>query len=97
MKILKSFKAIRMRNLISFAVLFFCCDVGFASQCPDAKRVVENILSDWRSPHRFIDGAALREEAELFIGVKARKALAKCSPRQILELLKKPILSLIGR
>jgi putative nicotinate phosphoribosyltransferase len=77
-----------MRILILFAVLFFCCDVGFASQCPDAQRVVEDILSDWRSPHRFIDGAALREEAELFIRVKARKALAKCSPRQILELLK---------
>ncbi len=84
----KLFKISRMRKWIAFAVLFFCCDVGFASHCPDSQRVVEAILSDWRSPHRFIDGAALREEAELFIRVKARTALVECSPKQILELLK---------
>lgn len=67
MKMIKNFRISRMRKMIAFAGLFFCCDVGFALQCPDAQRVVEAILSDWRSPHRFIDGAALREETELFI------------------------------
>ena len=88
MKIIQNCKRSRIRKLMAFAVLFFCSNVGFASQCPNVQRVIESILSDWRSPHRFIDGAALREEAELFIKVKERRALVACSPKQILELLK---------
>lgn len=82
------FKLIQIRNLIGIAIVFFSCEAGFASQCSDPQKVVGAILSQWRSPHRFIDGATLRAEADLFISSKARKALTKCSPKQILELLK---------
>ncbi|MBK8200850.1 MAG: hypothetical protein IPK68_00485 [Bdellovibrionales bacterium] len=90
MKVEKNLKINRLRKLLAVAVCFVCCESGLASQCPDPQRVVASVLWDWRSPHRFIDGAALREEAELFIRVYARRNLAQCSQKQILELLKNP-------
>jgi nicotinate phosphoribosyltransferase len=90
MKIEVNLKINRLKELIVIAVCFVCCESGLASQCLDPLRVVKSVLWDWRSPHRFIDGAALREEAELFIRVYARRNLAKCSQKQILEVLKNP-------
>ena len=75
----------KIKFIQTFTMLFAILSWNYAEakSCAEPQKVVENILSQWRSHDRFIDGGTLREEAELYIQIKLRKELVECSQEQI--------------
>ncbi len=79
---------VKVKYLKKFSLLFLFFFLGTFAKATENAKLIEAMLSAWRSQDSYIDGGTLREESELFIPAKLRRALAESTQISLLKELK---------